>query len=640
MIREIINYTRDLIEDIPDIMRWKNIPKRGLYVFIDIDDDGNWTNQDLKFGKDYTFADGKSEDFELSDKCKDFDEVISPISWDTAGMNKLGSFDPNKKILACSPFGVAYKLKLNDKDKSRSKNATKLKKLSSKATKEQKEEYAKNLRIAKREFVERSISVYREKTIEKYSLTEKDIKIVNAFFDKFSCILDKIELLPKYSELTKDDDWIKIFIGNVPIEHQMDLHDDFLKEDIFLYKDETKKDKGPLSFLTTFSDEKVFLRHRTAPFINGISQRFSAEDALLLRKFDIIAKRKVFPSILPLVIDKRELNAEIVKIFKENNYKLEYKKIIEKLYNHSSHNTRQDYYLLCLSKIGMDLVINDFDFVPTFDYTVQGCVVESSKKDERPKIISTIFDLELLFNKLFPKYNKDEMSQYGFLIDNYFGDKVESSKPFKKYKIDNRVISTFYMYRKAIFDYIYKFKQESLCTRDIDNIAFAAILSDINYDEYKANHHSQYFNILEKINIWIGLTNYFNKNMEIKLSDYVEQIENITIGKSSISSKEDFAFAAGQLVSYLIDRSASSNKNYSLLEPYLQKVTSGALQDSIAQTIAIYKHDIKIMSNGRFENLASQVLTYDSKVQMQSLLKIFLAGCFCQCVIYKKNINN
>lgn len=630
MIREIINYTRDLIEDIPDIMRWKNIPKRGLYVFIDIDEDGNWVNQDLKYGRDYTFADGKSEDFELSDDCKDYDEVISPISWNTAGMNKLGTFDPHKKILACSPFAVAYKLKLNDTDKS----SAKLIKLSSKATTKQKEEYAKKLRKAKREFVERSISIYSKKTIEKYSLTEKDIKIVNAFFSRFSFILDKIELIPEYSKLTKDEDWIKIFIRTIPINYQRSLHDDFIKEDIFLYKDELVAKRGPLNFLTTYDEGKVFLRHKTSPFINGISQRFTVEDALLLRKFDILAKRNVFPSVLPLVIDKRELNKDIIKVFKNNNYKLEYRKIIESLYSHNSHNDRQEYYLLCF-RAGKDLTINDFDFVPTFDYSIQGCVIESSKKDELPKTIKNVFDLELLFNKLFPKYNKDNKSQYGFLMDNYFGDKVESSKPFKKYTIDNRVISTFYMYRKSLFDYIYKFKRESLSIKDLDNIAFAAILSDINYDEYKANRHSQYFNILEKINIWIGLTNYYNKNMEIKLSDYEEQVEKITLGSSSILSKEDFAFAAGQLVSYLIDRSASSNKNYSLLEPYLQKVTSGALQDAIAQTISVYKHDIKIRNNGRFENLASQVLTFDSEVQMQSLLKLFLAGCFCKCAIYK-----
>ena len=48
MIREIINFTKDLIEDIPDIMEWKVKPSKGLHVFIDIDDNGQWIKQDLQ----------------------------------------------------------------------------------------------------------------------------------------------------------------------------------------------------------------------------------------------------------------------------------------------------------------------------------------------------------------------------------------------------------------------------------------------------------------------------------------------------------------------------------------------------------------------------------------------------------------
>jgi CRISPR-associated protein Csh1 len=79
-----------------------------------------------------------------------------------------------------------------------------------------------------------------------------------------------------------------------------------------------------------------------------------------------------------------------------------------------------------------------------------------------------------------------------------------------------------------------------------------------------------------------------------------------------------------------------------MLEPYLQKNKSNQLQDAIAQTIAIYKHEISVYK-GKFERLAAQVLTDNSDVEMKPLLKYFLAGCFCPCVIYeseKKQENN
>jgi len=74
----------------------------------------------------------------------------------------------------------------------------------------------------------------------------------------------------------------------------------------------------------------------------------------------------------------------------------------------------------------------------------------------------------------------------------------------------------------------------------------------------------------------------------------MSKMRSVAKGESNFETPEDFAFGAGQIVSYLIDRSASTNKTYSMLEPYLQKNKSNQLQDAIAQTIAIYKHEISV----------------------------------------------
>lgn len=60
MIREIINFTRDLLADIPDIRHWNAKPDKGLHVFIDIDDNGQWVNKELKEGVDYAYYDGEN----------------------------------------------------------------------------------------------------------------------------------------------------------------------------------------------------------------------------------------------------------------------------------------------------------------------------------------------------------------------------------------------------------------------------------------------------------------------------------------------------------------------------------------------------------------------------------------------------
>ena len=36
MIREIINFTNDLLADIPEIINWNELPDKGIHIFIDI----------------------------------------------------------------------------------------------------------------------------------------------------------------------------------------------------------------------------------------------------------------------------------------------------------------------------------------------------------------------------------------------------------------------------------------------------------------------------------------------------------------------------------------------------------------------------------------------------------------------------
>jgi CRISPR-associated protein Csh1 len=198
-------------------------------------------------------------------------------------------------------------------------------------------------------------------------------------------------------------------------------------------------------------------------------------------------------------------------------------------------------------------------------------------------------------------------------------------------------------YRKAFYDYIYKSEQKAINTSMFDDIMYNSILSTIRKDEIKGKFEWNN-TIKRKINIWFSLYNMFNQNtnteiMASKVTDLIAKMRSIAKGDANLETPEEFAFGAGQIVSYLIDRSAASNKTYALLEPYLQKSKSGQLQDAIAQTISVYKHDIRVYK-GKFERLASHVLTYESDVDMKPLLKYFLAGCFSPCVIYESEKEN
>ena len=103
MIREIINFTEQLIEDMPDISQHNLRPHPGLYVFIDISETGEWSNRELVKGRDYDYYDGKNSNVKLWNDCIRFQEATSYIT-----MNKVGAFDSKKKIHSCSPFAIIF----------------------------------------------------------------------------------------------------------------------------------------------------------------------------------------------------------------------------------------------------------------------------------------------------------------------------------------------------------------------------------------------------------------------------------------------------------------------------------------------------------------------------------------------------
>jgi len=61
MIKELINFTNDLIQDIPDIMEWKIQPSKGLHIFVELNTEGKWHNKSPQWKIDYDFYDGKTE---------------------------------------------------------------------------------------------------------------------------------------------------------------------------------------------------------------------------------------------------------------------------------------------------------------------------------------------------------------------------------------------------------------------------------------------------------------------------------------------------------------------------------------------------------------------------------------------------
>ena len=651
MIREIINFTNGLLSDIPDIMQWNIQPDKGLHVFIDIDETGNWANQNLQQGIDYDYYDGKNQDIKLWNDCIRYQEATEYIT-----MNKVSKFDKKKKIHSCSPFAVAFNFNFNDKEKS--ELGIKIFKKSDKPSQEELKSNNALIRAQRRIVIEERLKDYQSNSLSIYGIKEKDGdlfsnqpfiygKQIMGFFNNLHKIFNAVELIAEYSLLTGKD-YLHLYLRTIPIDVQEELHNRYVKQEIFSGEVMSKEHFGSVGFFTAYNQKKPFLRHRTSFLKDGVSQRFSEEDAITLYTFEKLLRRKpqCLPNPLPIMIDGREWNKRVIKLFNESGDTLSFRDLLKQLFAKYNMKSLPNYYLLNLSKTVSGIVINDFDFVPLFRYYLDGDIVVSNvsnssslqdKSFEREREISikTIFDFERVavrevFNNSLVKIKEDKY------VTNYFGE-IDSN-----YVIGGTLMSNLMQkYRKAIYAYIYKSDTNAINASMFDDIMYQSVLSNIKLDTFENKRFEWNNSIKKKINIWFSLYKMFNQNdkrenMVTKINELKNEISRVTKGETDLLSPESFAFGAGQLVSYLMDRSVSTNKTYAMLEPYLQKGKSRLLQDAIAQTVTVYKHDINQIYKGRFEFLASQVLTYGGDIDMKPLLKYFLAGCFSPCIIYEK----
>jgi CRISPR-associated protein Csh1 len=141
------------------------------------------------------------------------------------------------------------------------------------------------------------------------------------------------------------------------------------------------------------------------------------------------------------------------------------------------------------------------------------------------------------------------------------------------------------------------------------------------------------YGVKEKLNIWYSIYDYFNpKNnisMASKLEFYQKFVDELTneLTTGANASDAEFAFAAGQVIYYILEKSKSADSSYLLLEPYLQKSRCSELKQAIANDFARYKHE---NFSKNFDKVASFVLTYETDTNIKQLLPELLSGFFAK----------
>ncbi len=637
MIKEIVNFIQDLEQNDPEI-HLKNVDlKEGLYLFVRFDEFGK-----IQIVDQLTYYDKKEGDtkvtkeqiqlnnLELFQRCLALQQVLIPVA-----PTKI--FNSTAKIfgVTCSPFALGFNKKNIDGD------------LSKKDSQSQK--------------VKNAVVQYFE-TAKKYiDIDDEDMKgrftaWLNVFSEycKFN-LLDLLDTLDDYKTVKEGGIFNTYLILDEPeFIHFKLVHDEYFTKNIFNREEFNKLDskgivKGVPDSLYTYNPKKTYLQHQSSPF--NLKFRTSADEAKVIWQFYNLQKR-ILPNPLPIFIDKKELNSKVVRLYNEDK-KDSFTDIIQSLFVDKKDDLG-GFYLLFIQKGE----IIDLDYVPNFQYHIYNCeLLQTSclncdyfNKDGNLvnwKLKGQIKDIFSFQNKFANKILGLELetsTKTGSKWLKYFGD-VEFNP---KYMTETQH-NLFLKYRLALYNYIYKSQRKAITKRMFDDIMISGIIDDLRHDELKDNRHTKQYNIKEKILMWFSMYDFFeqnklNKKDMINLTQQLfEELRAYTKSDEAnlkTISPELFAFASGQLIREILQKSKSDKRTHALLEPFLQKTDINLFKLAIARTFETYKHEFTLYTGNKryeFDKAMSLVMgASDDKINVKDLLPYILSGYFSDSIFIKE----
>lgn len=596
MLQEINNFMNALS---PELRQVGLKPKEGLHVLLKVQEKDGVLFMDEKSIERVCLT-RKATEFDASflQRCAE----LAQVGW-CVNTNKC--FDlPAKGIHSCSPYCVALKRESLEGGGKYSKDKTKIYDRINAY-------FANALAFVEEEGEKERISVFRNFIHSREKL--------NALFGYFQADFDEV----------KDKEYIILYLDEA-IEKYRQINERYLSDKLFNTNEFNvmvgEEIYGTSDFLNGFPMKKPFLSHQSAVF--DIAGRISGKMARNLHHFQEIMSRNILPRPLPLFVYREELQTEELAIFSKylsEGKKIGYQEIIRDLYK-SHKEDIGDYYLLYY----YGNTVFDFDFVSRFRYELkQGDKKYWEIKDyfqvDLGKKILHVFDLEEKVLRVIFNNSLITQTKAGDIQRKYF-DELDP----KYCKSENNYLLVL-KYRKAFYDYIYKSRTQAVTRLMFDDILLSGILEDIRLDMMKENQHSQRWSVLSKMNIWFSLAENFDipfkttDTMASKLEKQRAFMAALSKGEAELENDEQYAFAVGQVIYYLLHKSKTTDKSYNRLEPFLQQVHASQLNKAIARLFYMYKHE---NFSENFSHPFASVMAYQTEANMRGYLPMMLAGIF------------
>lgn len=412
-----------------------------------------------------------------------------------------------------------------------------------------------------------------------------------------------------------------------------------------------KSKLGASEFLNTFADKKPFYMHKTRnKTYGGYSALYSGKVIQNLSIFEELLKLKVnnkrlLPNPFPIFISNKDAidndgNRIYFDLLKSANEPIEYKAIIKQVHKKLSGNgdevNKLNFYLIFWNNSKDGLRFYDVDYIDGFQYELKDFKIENifNLPNFQYGTVDTVFDLEQrFFAKFFYTIKKDGNENNNLLSKNYFAEKIDI--PAME-ELPSMVSAKFYQYSKAVFDFVYKGKIESFNVFMFDDLCISIIKEQIQLND----DWEKTYQIKEKLAIYISLCKNFNEGEDmatqiIELQQATRELfEN---EENHLKSDEEFAFASGQLIWFILSKSKSESKTHSLLNIFISKNMLQDYKMIISQHIDKYSHAFKCFEKDWFGKLSSEVLGYKlEQSSIKELVPLIMAGYFSQNILNEK----
>lgn len=274
---------------------------------------------------------------------------------------------------------------------------------------------------------------------------------------------------------------------------------------------------------------------------------------------------------------------------------------------------------------GMEVEIHDYDIISGYRYelpekfefkNIIGLDLTSKNVSiQKYGLCRNVKEIQDVLNEVF--FSK-------FLIGNYFSEPGDI-------KINDWCLkSNLLLAREALFNYIYK---------GIDNGVFE-ILNKVSLSLVKGSIADGYnIRACHQFNLRCSLNEYFKKGND-SMADTISGIKNDLRSKinnpvtASIDNDNEYFFAVGQLVNYLLSKNKGRKKVQSLANPFINGKNNEVIKEKLRNIYKRYNYDID--ANGRrFKNMYAMILGYEPESKVNQ--DMIIAGYLHSSLIYESD---